>query len=59
MTDAISVQDLIVEQEGLLAEGEAARRKLQDAEMEYKEVRGRVQAFNSKYGRVLQMMKED
>jgi len=59
MTDAISVQDLIATMAELEAKGAVARRNLQDARDEFQTVRTEVTQFKRKYGRVLQMMKED
>ena len=59
MTDAVSITKIQIEQDGLQAEFEQAQKILQDATVEYKEIKTRLVKFNNKYGRVLQMMKED
>jgi len=59
MTDAISIKDLANTLDELEAKGDVARRNLQDATTEYRTVQAEVAQFKGKYGRVLQMMRED
>jgi len=59
MTDAISIQQVRDEQKVLQAEFEEARQTVYDAKEKYTEAKAVLMKFNNKFGRVLEMMKED
>lgn len=59
MTDAISVADLQKKQGELQETFEKSQKSLQDAKAGYDKAKAELVAFNNKFGRVLQMMRED
>ncbi len=59
MTDAISVTELMKQQDALQKDYEKATGALQNAQGKYAEKKAILCKFNDKYGRVIAMMNED
>jgi len=59
MTDAVSIKDIQAQQDVLQKAYDAATIVFNDARAKHQEVKGELMVFNNKYGRVLQLMKED
>jgi len=59
MTDAISIEELQAQQTSLQEIFEVAQAKYHDSKVACDTVETDLLKFNAKYGRVLQMMRED